>query len=51
MDEGPGGPGNPIHCLIIPDRIGKKEVKGRKAVPFTLEFFVCYPYNIEAMNG
>ena len=37
--------------MIIPDRIGKKEVKGRKAVLFTLEFFVCYPYNIEAMNG
>lgn len=51
MDEGPGGPGNPIHCLINPDRIGKKEVKGREAVPFTLEFFLSYPYNIEAMNG
>lgn len=24
MDAGPGGSGNPIHCLIIPDRIGKK---------------------------
>lgn len=51
MDEGAGGPGNPIHCLMIPHRIGKKEVKGREAVLFTLEFFVCYPYNIGAMNG
>jgi len=36
---------------MIPHRIGKKEVKGREAVLFTLEFFVCYPYNIGAMNG
>ena len=49
MDAGPGEPGAPIHCLIIPHRIGKKEVKGREAVPFTLEFFVCYPYNTVAM--
>jgi len=37
--------------LIIRNRIGKKEVKGCEAAEFTLEFFVCYPYNIEAMNG
>lgn len=49
MDAGPGGPGNLIHCLIIVHRIGKKEVKGREAVLFTLEFFVCYPYNTVAM--
>lgn len=35
--------------MIIVHRIGKKEVKGREAVLFTLEFFVCYPYNTVAM--